>query len=126
MRDFLSGDEVKTQERKSKKSVSYEGRVNAKLQATAEVLRGMAKPTPGPWKVVMDRQSDKMRIETWDERIIAYVPAHSAASFANARAISKLPELINAAWEVIGRWEHGDLAGAVRELNRAVDEATGG
>lgn len=33
-----------------------------------------------------------------------------------ARAIMMLNALVAAAWAVIERWEHGDLAGAVRDL----------
>ncbi len=36
------------------------------------------------------------------------------------------PRLLQAAKKVIAAWEGGDLAGAVRELSDAIDEAKGG
>jgi hypothetical protein len=44
---------------------------------------------------------------------------------ANARLIAAAPELLAAAEKVVSRWEKGDLAEAVRELDAAIDNAKG-
>ena len=44
----------------------------------------------------------------------------------NARKIAATPELLHAAKLVLARWEHGDLAGAVRMLADAVEIADNG
>jgi len=46
--------------------------------------------------------------------------------YANARLIATAPELLTAAGLVIARWSRGDLAEAVRQLDIAVNAATGG
>ncbi|HEX4167963.1 MAG TPA: hypothetical protein VHZ55_21065 [Bryobacteraceae bacterium] len=45
---------------------------------------------------------------------------------ANACLIAAAPALLEAAMLVIERWSEGDLAGAVRMLDSAIVEATGG
>jgi hypothetical protein len=44
---------------------------------------------------------------------------------ANARLIAASPELLEAAEKVVSRWEKGDLAEAVRELDAAIATAKG-
>jgi hypothetical protein len=44
---------------------------------------------------------------------------------ANALLIAASPKLLEAAERVVSRWEKGDLAQAVRELDAAIDKAKG-
>jgi hypothetical protein len=46
--------------------------------------------------------------------------------YTNARQIAAAPKLLTAAALVIARWSRGDLAEAVRQLDIAVNAATGG
>jgi hypothetical protein len=45
---------------------------------------------------------------------------------ANACLIAAAPDLLEAAEKVIASWERGDLAGAVRQLDAAIELAKGG
>jgi len=56
------------------------------------------------------------------EAALAMARAHYEAEKAEAAA----PNLLSAAEKVIAAWDRGDLAGAVRELSAAIDEAKGG
>lgn len=44
---------------------------------------------------------------------------------ANARLIASAPDLLESAQKVVARWEQGDLAEAVRELDAVIAEAMG-
>ena len=45
---------------------------------------------------------------------------------ANAQLIAVAPDLLEAAEKVIASWASGDLAGAVRQLDAAIELAKGG
>jgi hypothetical protein len=94
----------------------------------------MTQHTPGPWRhdwqfiVAPDPAGIHPDIyiaeiaETDDEGRIA-LPEQQQA---NASLIAAAPALLEAALLVIERWSQGDLAEAVRMLDSAVAEATGG
>jgi hypothetical protein len=104
---------MKPQERKSRKSKRVDDR----------------RPTKGPWCIAaIEYRGDVKvhRIEQGTQQggggdVIGYVN-----TYANAKAVTLLPEIIAAARGVFKNWESGDLAFAVRKLNQVVDEATGG
>ncbi len=94
----------------------------------------MTQHTPGPWRhdwqfiVAPDPAGIHPDIyiaeiaETDDEGRIA--PPEQQQG--NASLIAAAPALLEAALLVIERWSQGDLAEAVRMLDSAVAEATGG
>ena len=55
----------------------------------------------------------------WDKKV--QLPAEK-----NAQTLATAPELLHAAKLVVARWEHGDLADAVRQLAAAVEIADNG
>lgn len=86
--------------------------------------------TPGPWSYNRDEGGMHGHVISTGEYIICELPdAEDGAApdtEANARLIAASPALLDAAVLVIDRWASGDLAGAVRMLDAAVTEATGG
>ena len=92
--------------------------------------------TPGPWEsdrqfIVAPDPRGMHRdiyiaeiVERDDEGRVARVaiPRQQAA---NARLIAAAPEMLKAAERVVSRWENGDLAEAVRELDVAIASARG-
>jgi len=87
-----------------------------------------AQRTPGNWHVEFHRQfhkvCDEQGVTVADIPIQPLDPREWAKG--NADLIAAAPALLEAALLVIDRWSHGDLAGAVRMLDGAVAEATGG
>ena len=85
--------------------------------------------TPGPWG--LDHYSDHVsyfspaRKDDYAFRVVFSDDMPEAESEANTRLIAGAPELLEAAERVVSRWEKGDLAEAVRELNAAIVEAKG-
>jgi hypothetical protein len=96
-------------------------------------MRG-ARHTPGPWhhdwQFIVAPDPAGLHpdiyiaeiVETDDEGRMA--PRRQQE--ANANLIAAAPALLEAALLVIERWSRGDLADAVRMLDSAVAEATGG
>lgn len=101
----------------------------------------MTKPTrtPGPWQVepLQWDHGASIAIVANGQIICTIAPRneedepnmHTAIrgphDEANAALIAAAPDLLEAAEKVIASWESGDLAGAVRELNNAIDNARG-
>jgi hypothetical protein len=90
--------------------------------------------TPGPWHVepcVADH-GRSLVVTSPNAGIICLIEPDDCATFsretdaANAALIAAAPELFAAAGKVIASWESGDLAGAVRQLDAAIELAKGG
>lgn len=84
-----------------------------------------AKYTPAPWAVDYGGQ-----IASKDRRAIGQVIATVQGETKNEIQFNKhlicaAPDLLEAAEEILARWESGDLAEAVRWLNDAVRKAKG-
>jgi hypothetical protein len=88
--------------------------------------------TPGPWTYQYSPYTSQ------DGKEIPAFEVHGAEKVcdtnedrpieeqeANALLIAAAPEVLEAAERVVSRWEKGDLAEAVRELNAAIAEAKG-
>jgi hypothetical protein len=90
--------------------------------------------TPGPWTYQYSPYTAQ------DEHEIPAFEVHgndvkvcdtnedrpAAEQEANACLIAAAPDLLEAAEKVIASWERGDLAGAVRQLDAAIELAKGG
>jgi hypothetical protein len=82
-----------------------------------------------PWAAQNGREIPCFRIfpEEAPEDYIADTNEHLPRDIqeANACLIASAPQLLKAAVRVVSRWEKGDLAEAVRELNAAIATAKG-
>jgi len=84
------------------------------------------KHTPGPYSAIGDDGIDITIIGEGDE-VVAEIPilGDQERADANAALFIAAPELLAAGLAVISTWEHGDLAGVVRQLNAATTKAEG-
>lgn len=86
--------------------------------------------TPGPWSYNRDEGGVHGHVISTGDYIICELPdagdGASPDTEANARLIAAAPTLLYAASLVVDRWTRGDLAEAVRMLDAAVAEASGG
>jgi hypothetical protein len=89
--------------------------------------------TPGPWTYCYSPYTaqDGHEIPAFevhgDEKVCDTNEDRPAGEQeANARLIAAAPDLLEAAEKVIASWESGDLAGAVRQLDAAIQLAKGG
>jgi hypothetical protein len=85
--------------------------------------------TSGPWG--RDHYADHIsyfspaRKDDYAFRVVFPDDMPEAEAEANASLIAAAPELLKAAERVVSRWEKGDLAEAVRELDAAIATAKG-
>jgi hypothetical protein len=60
-----------------------------------------------------------------DEKVLAATCGNKRGAESRARVYSAAYDLLQAAEKVIARWEKGDLAAAIREMDDAVYKARG-
>ena len=90
--------------------------------------------TPKPWRIRhvtrQDGSGGSKRFQTIGkvggmDFEIASGNAMTDVQEANATLLWSAPDLLAAGENIVARWEYGDLAGAVRELDQAVKKAKG-
>tara|TARA_Y100000310_G_C20655380_1_gene801717 strand:+ start:953 stop:1264 length:312 start_codon:yes stop_codon:yes gene_type:complete len=92
------------------------------------------KHTPGPWYLASTDNGAQAHLQTSareTDTYIALIDTMDAEQDANARLLRAAPALAaalaalrDASTVVLTEWDGGDLAGAVRELDAAAEEAT--